>query len=351
MAHELTIREDGSVEMWSGKGVKPWHALGQITPNAKTWAEAMVLAKMDWTVSKHQLSLNGVLVPAWGIVRDDNGKFLGMVGDQHTSIQNVAMGEHIDALIGSLGAHYETAGTLRGGQRVWTMAKLPWDIKVGEDVTESYILVTQGHDGSMSYILKYTGVRVVCNNTLTGALGNKAESALKTKHTKNAEVRIRNVCDAASGVRTSIETLQANFRTLASRKVNRDVNRKLMDSIFGEDWKTDKKKLEKVEQIAQIFDANDGNAFKEQKGTAYALYNAMTNWSDHHRPVRMTDAKGDYSVAQARVESALWGTGESWKTQVLDEIMDMTATCPVLEPAVSIGGGANIASILSRVSI
>jgi phage/plasmid-like protein (TIGR03299 family) len=351
MAHELTIREDGTAEMWSGNGIKPWHKLGTITPDAKTWAEAMILAKMDWTVSKHQLSLDGVLVPAWGIVRDDNGKFLGMVGDQHTSIQNVAMGDHIDTLIGSMGAHYETAGTLRGGQRVWTMAKLPWDIKVGEDVTESYILVTQGHDGSLSYTLKYTGIRVVCNNTLTAALGGKNESALRTKHTKHAEVRIRNVCEAAAGIQTSIQDLQANFKTLATRKVDREVSRKLMDKIFGEDWKTDKKKLEKVEQIAQLFDANDGNAFKEQKGTAYAMYNACTNWSDHLRPVRMTDAKGDYTVAQARVESALWGTGESWKAQVLDEIMEMTASCPVLEPAVSVGGSASVANILSRMNI
>jgi phage/plasmid-like protein (TIGR03299 family) len=351
MSHELTIREDGTAEMWSGKGVKPWHALGQLTPDAKTWAEAMILAQMGWTVSKHQLSLDGTLVPAWGIVRDDNKKFLGMVGDQFTPIQNVAMGNHIDALIGSTGAHYETAGTLRGGQKVWTMAKLPWDIKVGEDITESYILVTQGHDGSLSYTLKYTGVRVVCNNTLTMALGGKGSEALKTKHTKFAEVRIQNVCEAVAGIQTSIQDLQANFKTLAIRKVDREVSRKLMDKIFGEDWKTDKKKLEKVEQIAQLFDANDGNAYKEQKGTAYAMYNACTNWSDHLRPVRMTEQKGAYTVTQARVESALWGTGEAWKTQVLDEIMEMTASCPVLEPAVSVGGSAKIAGILSQMKI
>lgn len=350
MSHELTQRQDGSYEMWSGNGIKPWHKLGLVTPNAATWAEAIKMAQMDWTVSKHQLSLDGELVPAWGIVRDDNKRFLGMVGDQHTTIQNVAMGEHIDALIGVVGAHYETAGTLRGGQKVWTMAKLPWDIKVGDDKTESYILVTQGHDGSMSYTLKYTGVRVVCNNTLTMALGGKGADSLKTKHTKFAEVRIRNVCEAAAGIKTSIEALQENFRSLAKRKVDREVNRKLMTKLFGDDWTTDKKKLEKVEQIATLFDANDGGTFKEQKGTAYAMYNACTNWSDHFRPVRMTDAKGEYTVQQARVESALWGTGDAWKTQVLSEILDMTATCPVIEPTVSVGGGAKLAGILDKMS-
>ena len=64
-------------------------------------------------------------------------------------------------------ASFETAGSLKDGKRIWALAKInsdPIDIAVGDSI-EKYILLSNGHDGSMSVRVGFNPVRVVCANT------------------------------------------------------------------------------------------------------------------------------------------------------------------------------------------
>ena len=50
-------------------------------------------------------------------------------------------------------------------------AKLPDRIRViGDDITDKYLLLSNSHDGHGAVQVKFTPIRVVCNNTLTMAL-------------------------------------------------------------------------------------------------------------------------------------------------------------------------------------
>ncbi len=50
MAHELTQRQDGTVEMFSAGSTPVWHRLGQRTDEVVDSAEALELGGLDWRV-------------------------------------------------------------------------------------------------------------------------------------------------------------------------------------------------------------------------------------------------------------------------------------------------------------
>jgi hypothetical protein len=55
MAHNIA-KVDGQDAMWCvGDRQAAWHHLGQRTPDAQTWQEAMKLAKLDWPVVEREM--------------------------------------------------------------------------------------------------------------------------------------------------------------------------------------------------------------------------------------------------------------------------------------------------------
>jgi Domain of unknown function (DUF932) len=85
---------------------------------------------------------------------------------------------------------YHTAGALGNGERVWILAKLPDDIRViGDDIANKYLLLSNRHDGYSAVQIKFTPIRVACQNTLTMALSQGP--TLRVPHTKDVHQRLR----------------------------------------------------------------------------------------------------------------------------------------------------------------
>jgi hypothetical protein len=97
------MERNGKVSMFCvGDRDAAWHKLGQRTPNAVTWQNAMRLAGLDWTVIKQNLyDSHGKSLSAFGIFRTDDNEFLGAVGERYTPIQNVQAFQFVDALLES----------------------------------------------------------------------------------------------------------------------------------------------------------------------------------------------------------------------------------------------------------
>jgi phage/plasmid-like protein (TIGR03299 family) len=192
MAHELEIR-NGEASMFYVNEV-PWHGLGTRLSGPATAAEAIKAAKLDWTVAKVPLyAVQGetsVRVPdAYGVIREDLWgqpacPVLGIVGKHYTPLQNAEAFTFFDPIVGQNAAIYHTAGAIRDGERIWLLAKLPSQIVVvGDDVADKYLLLSNSHDGGSAVQVKFTPVRVVCNNTLTLALSSGP--TIRVAHTRN----------------------------------------------------------------------------------------------------------------------------------------------------------------------
>jgi len=342
MAHN--IWNDGQVNAMFCVGDRKaaWHELGQRTPNAVRWQDAMAMANLDWTVSKVQLhgALYGAPRPldgTFGIFRSTDGAFLGTVGDQYTPIQNRYAFDFVDSLIdASDGAHYESAGALGNGERIWCLARVPADILVKDvDRSQVYLLFTTSHDGSMSATCKLSTVRVVCQNTLNSAL-HGAGAFVRVKHTREAERRLDQARRLMDGVTSDVRALEEKLNLLATRRLTRDSMVAILDRVFPKpaDPKTNPTRRENLlADVLSLYEKNDGrNGFAEIRGTAYNLLNAITEYTDHTRGVRITDSRKGYTEQRARAENALVGTGDKLKTEALTAILELTANDPTFAP-------------------
>ena len=70
--------------------------------------------------------------------------------------------------------------------------------------------------------------------------------------------------------------------------------------------------------ILAQYEYNDGDVFPEQRGTAYNLFNAVTNWTDHERSTK----------ADGRAEAAVFGSGAALKSNALDLIIAEAENMP-----------------------
>ena len=74
---------------------------------------------------------------------------LGVVGRGYTPIQNEEHAALLDALVDESGAHFETAGSLRGGRQVFLTMKLPTTMQIGGvDPVDLYLIAFNSHDGT-----------------------------------------------------------------------------------------------------------------------------------------------------------------------------------------------------------
>jgi phage/plasmid-like protein (TIGR03299 family) len=122
-------------------------------------------------------------------VRDDIHRVIGVVKKRYRIFQNVEAPIFLDNLVDSADALYETAGSLHGGSQVWWLMKFPEGVSVAGDPREkleTYILLTNSHDGSTSIVVAVVTIRVVCQNTLAWSL-QKALRTMKVRHSESAK--------------------------------------------------------------------------------------------------------------------------------------------------------------------
>ncbi len=326
MAHNLFFDVNSQEYAMFVSGKAAWHKLGQNVTDAQTWADAQRLAHLDFTLEDAELCTEAAryTVPDHkAIVRSDTHQVIGVVGKGFQTVQPHESFSFLDTLKETREAHYVSAGLLGNGEKMWILMRVPGaDIHVGDDTTETYLMFAQGFDGSMSLISKVTGTRVVCQNTLTASLSD-GNFALKIKHTKSANARLESAKSLLTGVAQNAQSLEAKLRKLANRRLKRETMVSILDRVFPKnaDEKAGQTRRDNVlADVLDLYDSNDGNAFPEQRGTAYNLLNAITDYTDHKRASKANGHSADWK----RAESAMFGSGATLKSNALEVIYQLT---------------------------
>jgi phage/plasmid-like protein (TIGR03299 family) len=316
----------------------PWHGLGAVLDEyPESIEDALQKAGLEWGVSKgdvlvvktperrypcevcegsgKSLMYNAItcgecngegerivpaeIVPATEFkanVREDTGDILGIVSNDYKIVPNKDAFKFMDSLIGS-DLHFETAGSLQGGRKVWVLAKVPEYIEVGGDQVGNYLYVANSHDGSMAVTASVTPVRIVCANTLGAALRRSdvnAQRTFKFRHTGN----LQNKFDEARKVMGITINYAEQFKVLGDRLAQQHMgaaqfDQKVVKPLLGLDKREDlgKRALTHRENAREVILGTfggyglAGDTTGNSPNTKWCAWNAIGEYADYGRRV------------------------------------------------------------------
>ena len=332
MAHEIEVNESGDARMFYA-GTAPWHGLGTHVEKELTSGAAMKMAGLDWKVEKEPVFAQTLIGDALeykkiethrAVIRAEDHKILGLVGEGYELIQNEEAFGFLDALVGEGLAMFNTAGSLFGGRRVFVCCKLPDSVNIGPDKIDKYLVAIWGHDGSMAYHIKWTPIRVVCWNTASAAFnihGGKVRAATDcvsirhTKHWKSKAEEARSVLELTNAYYARLEEC---FQKLIKAPLRESDYTKFAAKMYPDEPKEDGKKIDRSKQrdaLRELFHHGKGNEHPDVAGTRWAAYNSITEYVDHEKQYYEGKFGG---IADVRMNSTIWGQGSQIKKKALD---------------------------------
>jgi phage/plasmid-like protein (TIGR03299 family) len=324
VAHELETLANGQTAFASAR-LTAWHQLGQVTADCMTAEEIMRKAWLGgWEVRK--IALQGIEITDAGITKIDcpdkfmtvrtnpqtgATEYLGVVGEDYTTVQNEQVAEVLNLLVDESGAHFETAGSMRKGKNVFVTMKLPEGMTIaGVDKMDLYLAATTSHDGTASLRLDATPVRIVCANTQRLAY-QQSRASYTFRHTSNVGAKISEARQALGLMWTAF----AEFEADAERMLNEQLTMGEFEKIVAQLWPvtddaTDTTRNNAKQRTATLrYLIRDADTQKAIKGSRWAGYQAITEYLDHFAP-----AKTDL----VRATRALTGAGAEIKSRAFE---------------------------------
>jgi phage/plasmid-like protein (TIGR03299 family) len=201
------------------------------------------------------------------------------------------------------------------GERVWILAKLPGEMHViGDDITHKYLLLSNSHDGNSAVQIKFTPIRVVCENTLTQAL--REGPTLRLAHTKDVRERLRMAATLLNAIQFRFGELETRFTQMAHVNLDGDKLQRYLNTVFPEPRRgQDDARYERALAQARYdrtgaehyFETGRGNNLRGVKGTLWAAYNGVAEYVDY--------GKFGGAAADRRLAAMWFGEGYSIKAR------------------------------------
>lgn len=313
MAHELEI-VNGQAQM-AYVGEKPWHGLGVEVSEETSAADMMTLAGLDWQVEEVETFIEWegqkVATGQKTLVRDIDGKILTHVGENWQPVQNHEAFEFFHDFVEAGDMKMHTAGSLKGGQIVWALAKVneSFSLFKGKDQVDSYLLFSNPHQYGRCIDVRFTPIRVVCNNTLTLSLSENSVNQVKLNHRKAFDAdAVKQTMKIASSKLQKYKEMGEHLSKY--RYTDQTLDEFLVD-MFGASKKGDGKSPRRTgDRVKELLTEQPGATFGE--GTWWQVYNAFTYFTDHEAGRN----------ADNRMASAWFGANQKKKVVALEKALE-----------------------------
>jgi len=307
--------------IFSGKGVVPWHGIGAVLDGVLSSEEAIREARLTWTVRQSEVySATDRETPIPGYVanvRSDTNEVLGIVSERYKVAQNKDVFAFADELVGNrrVKCTYETAGSLFNGRRVFLLVNMP-KRSIVEDEYQPYLCLSNAHDGSACLQVFLTGIRVVCNNTLTAAL-HTAKRKISIRHLSIMEQRKEEAVNAMGAASKYFHDLEDFASRLAGKKVNIG---KVLDRLFPASRDMSKRQLASNKEVKSLIQniLKTKDDLQNIKGNAWGVFSAISDYRSNAEPKRRTKTYDEAKMAR-------FIDGDPVMQQAQDIILEMAA--------------------------
>ena len=249
------------------------------------------------------------------LIRETDGKVLSpMVGDNWEPVQNSEafdfFGEY--CLAGDMEMH--TAGSLADGKNVWVLAKVNESFDVlGEDRVDSFLLFSNPHQYGKSLNVRFTPIRVVCNNTLTMSLSDKSKNEVALNHHKAFDPTI--VKEQLGIAHEKFEMYKDAARFLAKKQTKIEDLVQYFNAIFPNETRP---KRSRPTKICLVLRRRPTTCWRFN-GAEFAM---NTYWNAVNAVTYMTDHELGRN-ADTRMQSAWFGANQTKKLKAMNLSLEM----------------------------
>lgn len=296
-------------------GIKGFQATGQrqyaswsgcvtwLDGESFTTADAITAAGLDWNVE-----MTPVYAPApdaagdsadrlqaipnrYALRRTDTGAYFvtGVTG-QYQPIQNRDAFDFGGDILGGPDAPWVAGGSIRDGAVVYMQARLDADIRIGgmeEERVDPLLTISNAHDGTGSFIVNMTPVRIVCENTFRMARADM-QRAWRMQHRTTLDAKANEARNALQLAFTYYAQLAEISETLLAAPMQTSEAQRFLHKLLPYDRKVDldksrkdRNRAEAHSTILSLLETKDD--LQNIKGTRYGMYQAIADYSDHHR--------------------------------------------------------------------
>ena len=248
----------------------PWHGLGEPIHEEQTPEEILVTSGCDWEVNKIPLYVPAFVGEGFDEIEDRfalrrsvDGRVLDVVGKLYVPTQNRDAFKFFTEFVRAGDMTMETAGSLDAGRRVWALASIRKGfVLAGGDEVDGYLLLCSPHKQGEALTVRFTGIRVVCNNTLTTALNGQSIATFRMAHLTAFDEQMQKKAREALGLATQrLSDLAEKAEFLSESKVtsSADLLRYIVEvsgtKILDEEPETDEDREEV--NLAAVIEATE----------------------------------------------------------------------------------------------
>lgn len=347
MSHEILSNDHYVYALADGL---PWHGLGiqrasrmtldEVVKALPRMGETPTLCRIFYQNPSAPLGADGkrVRMPMEcdskrAIVYPSDGTYIGMAT---TTYQPKSFADAFQRAFGwveSLGAWVSGAALLRGGSRAFIMARLPaLDFTVEEDKHAVWLSVFAGSDGITGIYPHATFVREVCANTVGAGIeeSKAAGRCISIAHHGNVNAKLAEASVALGQIKEVRDAYGNACAKLLDKAINASEEKEVVKALIDGDSTRSENARADILRLAHF---GRGNA--RYQGTAYALFQGVTDYADHNA---VKTSKGD--VNERRFLYSVEGAGADLKARAL-ELLTETA------PATASPSGNLLDSILA----
>lgn len=299
-----------------------FHALGTEIPAGLSTKEALEFAHMaNWNVRKEPLTAviyedgirKEVPVPNQHAVLRTNpfnskAEVFGIVGNRWTPFQNEAVAGVMDSITEMSGARLKQALVLNGGRKTGLVMEMPEGMvftspRTGEkDVTALNLVLFNSHDASSALSAVLTPVRLYCANQQRMA-ESQATSRFMLRHTGEEMIRMAQLEELLRESFSYQDVFSRQVEAMIERELDEELARIQLEHLFHakDPDLTERQRELRQQTVDSVFSLYLGSeTVAPFLGTAYGVYNAVTEYTDHVARVIVPDGQNEREVRAMR---------------------------------------------------